>query len=186
MSLGSSLGNGFFHHYGSFSGFCRAHLYRAMLVVVACLILFEFSTMVFSEERQSWLPSYPGFLKPWSLKILDPRVVSCNDTGCWDQFGSLYQLDQSTDLLNSPHSSSSKNVTNSTLVAVSGLDLCPVMPPALVGPVKVMTKKLSDKEIVNVNPDLEPGGRFRPTDCIARYKVAIILPFRDRSEHLRK
>ena len=34
-------------------------------------------------------------------------------------------------------------------------------------------------------PELEPGGRFRPKDCISRYKVAIIIPYRDREEQLR-
>ena len=34
-------------------------------------------------------------------------------------------------------------------------------------------------------PELEPGGRFRPKNCIARHKVAIIIPYRDREEHLK-
>ena len=33
--------------------------------------------------------------------------------------------------------------------------------------------------------NLQPGGRFRPPDCIARNKVALIIPYRDREEHLR-
>ena len=28
------------------------------------------------------------------------------------------------------------------------------------------------------------GGRWHPIDCIARYHVAIIIPFRDRETHL--
>ena len=32
---------------------------------------------------------------------------------------------------------------------------------------------------------LEDGGRFKPNQCIARHRVAIIVPFRDREEHLR-
>ena len=31
---------------------------------------------------------------------------------------------------------------------------------------------------------LSPGGRYHPHDCVAHYKVAIIIPFRDRHEHL--
>lgn len=34
-------------------------------------------------------------------------------------------------------------------------------------------------------PSLQPGGRFHPSDCQAHYKVAIIIPYRDREEHLR-
>ncbi|KAK3097752.1 hypothetical protein FSP39_012812 [Pinctada imbricata] len=32
---------------------------------------------------------------------------------------------------------------------------------------------------------LEPGGRYRPSGCTARHRVAIIIPFRDRDIHLK-
>ena len=35
------------------------------------------------------------------------------------------------------------------------------------------------------NPLVEAGGTFKPADCIARYRIAIILPYRDRENHLR-
>ncbi|KAG9345450.1 hypothetical protein JZ751_008594 [Albula glossodonta] len=35
------------------------------------------------------------------------------------------------------------------------------------------------------NPNLRHGGRFRPSDCEALQKVAIIIPFRNRDEHLK-
>ena len=35
------------------------------------------------------------------------------------------------------------------------------------------------------NPLLKPGGRYKPPDCIARNRVAIVIPFRDREIHLR-
>ena len=31
---------------------------------------------------------------------------------------------------------------------------------------------------------LGPGGRYHPPNCQAHYKVAIIIPYRDREEHL--
>ena len=34
------------------------------------------------------------------------------------------------------------------------------------------------------HPELYPGGRFRPKNCRARHKVAVIIPYRDREEHL--
>ena len=34
------------------------------------------------------------------------------------------------------------------------------------------------------HPELEPGGRFNPKSCRARHKVAVIIPYRDREEHL--
>ncbi|XP_037828287.1 beta-1,4-N-acetylgalactosaminyltransferase bre-4 [Lucilia sericata] len=35
-----------------------------------------------------------------------------------------------------------------------------------------------------LGPLLEPGGAFKPKDCIARHHVAIVVPFRDRYAHL--
>ncbi|KAB7499909.1 Beta-1,4-N-acetylgalactosaminyltransferase bre-4 [Armadillidium nasatum] len=67
----------------------------------------------------------------------------------------------------------------------SSQKLCPPIPPNLEGPIKV--------EIMNVPPlefqekshfELQPGGRYRPKECKARHKVAIIIPFRDRAAHL--
>lgn len=39
-------------------------------------------------------------------------------------------------------------------------------------------------ELEAMFPQLEPGGRFHPRDCRARHKVAIVIPYRDREEHL--
>jgi beta-1,4-galactosyltransferase 1 len=36
-----------------------------------------------------------------------------------------------------------------------------------------------------IGASLTPGGRHRPSSCAARQKVAIVIPFRDRAEHLR-
>jgi hypothetical protein len=33
-------------------------------------------------------------------------------------------------------------------------------------------------------PLLGPGGRYHPPDCQAHYKVAVIIPYRKREEHL--
>lgn len=33
-------------------------------------------------------------------------------------------------------------------------------------------------------PLLEPGGHYHPEECQARDRVAIIVPYRDRAEHL--
>ncbi|XP_022238897.1 beta-1,4-N-acetylgalactosaminyltransferase bre-4-like isoform X2 [Limulus polyphemus] len=41
------------------------------------------------------------------------------------------------------------------------------------------------KELESLYPELQPGGRFKPSECRPRYKVAIIIPYRDREEHLR-
>ncbi|XP_037353967.1 beta-1,4-galactosyltransferase 1-like [Talpa occidentalis] len=35
------------------------------------------------------------------------------------------------------------------------------------------------------NPKVKAGGRYSPKDCISPHKVAIIIPFRNRQEHLK-
>ncbi|XP_066990638.1 uncharacterized protein [Macrobrachium rosenbergii] len=62
--------------------------------------------------------------------------------------------------------------------------LCPPVPPNLVGVVKINRTLPSLEEQERTHPELEPGGRFRPAECRARHRVAIIVPYRDRVKHL--
>uniref|UniRef100_A0A672QD58 Beta-1,4-galactosyltransferase 1-like n=1 Tax=Sinocyclocheilus grahami TaxID=75366 RepID=A0A672QD58_SINGR len=56
----------------------------------------------------------------------------------------------------------------------------------LVGPLRVEFSDPVTLDLVrSENPVLQPGGRFKPTECIAQQKVAIIIPFRHRDEHLK-
>ena len=34
------------------------------------------------------------------------------------------------------------------------------------------------------NPEVRDGGHWQPSNCIARTRVAVIIPFRNRSHHL--
>ncbi|XP_078461591.1 beta-1,4-galactosyltransferase 2-like [Lampetra fluviatilis] len=66
------------------------------------------------------------------------------------------------------------------------LDPCPDSPKGLLGPLKVdFTKTPTLEEVQKSNPNVELGGRFRPKDCLSSQKVAIIIPFRHRDEHLK-
>ncbi|XP_046405281.1 beta-1,4-N-acetylgalactosaminyltransferase bre-4-like [Ischnura elegans] len=75
----------------------------------------------------------------------------------------------------------------------TGLPLCPPIPPNLVGPLEVTKRIPSVKELEKglekiLGPDLgglDIGGHGKPRNCQARNKVAIIVPYRDRAEHLR-
>lgn len=73
----------------------------------------------------------------------------------------------------------------SSIMKVLGLNQCPKTPPDLVGPIEVDTqpeyienveKRFADKIML--------GGRFKPSDCRARDRVAVVIPFRDRKQHL--
>lgn len=52
------------------------------------------------------------------------------------------------------------------------------------GVVKVNKSAPSLEEQERAHPELAPGGHYQPGDCTARHKVAIIIPYRDRVNHL--
>ncbi|XP_063349305.1 beta-1,4-galactosyltransferase 1-like [Pelmatolapia mariae] len=69
---------------------------------------------------------------------------------------------------------------------VKKLEKCPETSPLLVGPLRVeFSIPVSLELIKKENPNVQPGGRFKPKDCEALQKVAIIIPFRNREEHLK-
>nr|XP_033772529.1 beta-1,4-galactosyltransferase 2 [Geotrypetes seraphini]XP_033772530.1 beta-1,4-galactosyltransferase 2 [Geotrypetes seraphini] len=62
---------------------------------------------------------------------------------------------------------------------------CPEDPPALVGPMLIEFKSAINLERVKKeNPDVREGGKYIPSDCKAKQRVAIIIPFRYREHHL--
>ncbi|CAK6977252.1 beta-1%2C4-galactosyltransferase 1 isoform X1 [Scomber scombrus] len=66
------------------------------------------------------------------------------------------------------------------------LQKCPETSPILVGPLRVeFNTPVNLEQIKKDNPNLQAGGRFRPAGCEALAKVAIIIPFRKRDEHLK-
>ncbi|KAM4606160.1 beta-1,4-galactosyltransferase 1-like [Polymixia lowei] len=67
------------------------------------------------------------------------------------------------------------------------LEPCPGSPPGLVGPLHVEFDwhRTMDNVRSECSTDLQDGGRYEPPDCIALHKVAIIIPFRNRHEHLK-
>ncbi|XP_014669303.1 PREDICTED: beta-1,4-galactosyltransferase 4-like [Priapulus caudatus] len=70
----------------------------------------------------------------------------------------------------------------------TGLPRCPVVSPHLIGLQKipvVAPPSWYDVEYKFAFSDVEPGGRWRPDDCAARHRVAIILPYRARDANLR-
>ncbi|KAI3355163.1 hypothetical protein L3Q82_018032 [Scortum barcoo] len=64
---------------------------------------------------------------------------------------------------------------------------CPETPPNLVGPLNVEFdyQRMFDDVSYAVRPKFREGGRYKPPDCVSRQKVAIIIPFRNRHEHLK-
>ncbi|XP_076756019.1 beta-1,4-N-acetylgalactosaminyltransferase bre-4 [Xylocopa sonorina] len=75
--------------------------------------------------------------------------------------------------------SSTANSTNGTVSP-----RCPLTSPNLVGPLAVSKSPPELSVIEKMFVDVKPGGRGCPSDCVARHRVAIVIPFRDRPQHL--
>ncbi|XP_051993092.1 beta-1,4-galactosyltransferase 1-like [Xyrauchen texanus] len=66
------------------------------------------------------------------------------------------------------------------------LEPCPETSPLLVGPMHVdFSQPLHFDVVREENLLLFMGGRYKPSNCVALQKVAIIIPFRNRDEHLK-
>ncbi|XP_037513474.1 beta-1,4-N-acetylgalactosaminyltransferase bre-4 isoform X1 [Rhipicephalus sanguineus] len=62
---------------------------------------------------------------------------------------------------------------------------CPLIPPKLVGDIPVKMDVPSLEAVEDEFPDVMPGGRFQPKECTSRHRVAILVPYRNRTEHLK-
>ncbi|KAI9559313.1 hypothetical protein GHT06_016102 [Daphnia sinensis] len=68
------------------------------------------------------------------------------------------------------------------------MQLCPLVSPKLVGWTNLSLAKTTAlrKESVTklIEAGIKPGGRYQPKDCQSRHKVAIVVPYRNRKDHL--
>ncbi|CAM5124355.1 unnamed protein product [Natator depressus] len=66
------------------------------------------------------------------------------------------------------------------------LPYCPERSPYLIGPLTVGFSQVPTlKQIVEKNPAVREGGRYRPVTCESRSRTAVIIPHRNRETHLR-
>ncbi|XP_076617095.1 beta-1,4-galactosyltransferase 1-like [Chaetodon auriga] len=81
----------------------------------------------------------------------------------------------------------SQEKTQTSTLASKSLGPCPDTPPGLFGPllVEFNVERTLDQMINDISSPLQVGGRYKPTDCISQHKVAIIIPFRNRYDHLK-
>lgn len=65
------------------------------------------------------------------------------------------------------------------------LPLCPEHPPGLIGRLATFRDGKSFEETGRDNPEVRLGGRYTPSTCTSRHRVAIVIPYRNREEHLK-
>lgn len=71
------------------------------------------------------------------------------------------------------------------LMTKFGLNACPLTPPDLNGPINADIEYESLPSIEKRFRDLLlPGGWYKPHECNPKDRVAIVIPYRDRADHL--
>jgi len=152
---------------------------RVLVLIVSCLVVVEYFSLLQSAENADKQ-------KPSIFKMLDEQTK-----GIWHRHvlqvmpGDLYRremthVDKNLSVILKLTSPTSSILSNSTLSD------CPMVPSNLQGRFPVNTKQIPDLvEMENLFPSLLPGGRFKPPQCKPRHKVAVIVPYRDREDHLK-
>ena len=151
---------------------------RALVLIVTLLVIIEyFSLMQSAENADKKAPIVFRILEEGDrngrynrhvLQALDPVLYNSD------------KYPEPVHLVTRPGTMTSHApVTNTT-------GQCPIIPPSLHGHFSVQTSDIPEMEaMTDMFPMLEAGGRWRPRECEAGHKVAIIVPYRDREPHLR-
>ncbi|CAG7726673.1 unnamed protein product [Allacma fusca] len=109
-----------------------------------------------------------------------PSVITKNEKNISSSSPGSIRLANGTMFVH-PAANSTVNTTGETYQ-----EFCPVPPPNLVGFVKVNLVAPPTLQIISrMHQDLDLGGHYKPPQCKSKDKVAIVVPFRDREEHLR-
>ncbi|XP_026321702.1 beta-1,4-N-acetylgalactosaminyltransferase bre-4-like [Hyposmocoma kahamanoa] len=78
-----------------------------------------------------------------------------------------------------------RNLTSTEPTLMRSNDSLPYCEPFdNLGPVQLNKSKVSLEYVNTKYPEVGPGGMYAPPNCTARHKVAIIVPYRNREEHL--
>ena len=64
-------------------------------------------------------------------------------------------------------------------------ELCPLIPPKLLGRLQVSAESPKFDKMEELYSWVERGGRHKPKECLSRNTVAIIVPYRDRERNMR-
>ncbi|XP_058503532.1 beta-1,4-galactosyltransferase 3-like [Solea solea] len=115
------------------------------------------------------------------IQLLVTALLSCKEHKEWlkNAFNIFCQGDGEDVYANLPHVP--RDHTGGPV-----LSYCPVMSPLIVGPIRVRFFSPPSLDYVQrKNPLVVKGGYYKPPDCEARHRTAVIIPFRGREHHLK-
>jgi hypothetical protein len=137
---------------------------------------------LFRNESESKINSSSIKVRIENSSVLINKLIETTDLN----FTNLNNLT----IVNGSLTSPSSQVSNDSLI-LNQTNLCPLIPRNFSSntrrTIKLDTLPLSTiQELVKKEQkDLALGGRWAPKTCQARYKVAIVIPYRDRDDNLK-
>ncbi|XP_069139179.1 uncharacterized protein [Argopecten irradians] len=96
-------------------------------------------------------------------------------------------INTKTSLLHSQPSSQDENVYSlaKSMKANISIPKCPLVPPYLTGKYNIDKTEYDEKTLKRKLYFVQDGGAYKPSTCKPRHKVAIVIPYRNRKQHLR-
>lgn len=154
----------------------RIHLkWIVTAIIILILTLQVLEDLVFLTQRGYILLISHSDYGVEETKLVSPRAVSCNASGCWD-----YSFDYQA------FKDGVNRIQSSYHDDTSHLPVCLSYHLNLMGQLNFSIANSSEIYFPFSSFDTKPGGRWKPSHCSAGEKLAIIIPFRNRTEHLSK
>ena len=154
----------------------RSHGYKLIVITIIFIISLQFSLQFTSYNNRLMGLNY--FIMSQSMPFSDARRVNFSNLDGYNgrMIDSLIYSDDVPD-----------NGANTSSIINSSLPRCPLVPSKLVGRLKVLIDEVPAtlKEVEALLPYIRQGGTYSPPHCKSSHKVAIIIPYRDRPDHLR-
>ncbi|KAF2905622.1 hypothetical protein ILUMI_00560 [Ignelater luminosus] len=188
-------------------------LYKGLLTLVLALIALEYLFGSFIETRR-WdnmfpysnttrvqFPEKPGFQHHPLVKALigiNSNSATNNSSGTPLTTSRNYNFNNnlttveivssnitSSNLSNTTYFENFDEIVDTNRSNTTGIPLCPDIPPNLRGRLEIVKSPVpAVLDLENRFTWLKPGGHWYPETCKVIKKVAIIVPFRCRGEHL--
>jgi len=153
-------------------------------ILTCCQYLFSFSLI--RKKYQTWIGL--GVIAMGELEdnhVLDVIFrtnVKLKSTASLDDIGQFVINNTSTST--SPSPETSPTIITHTQPGNLTPNFCEIIPAGIQGRVTVNLTVLTYLEVEEENKNLQPGGESSPAACKANFNVAIIVPYRDRSDQL--